>query len=162
MKHKILFCLLLVFINSKKGFNTLHGKSKTLLSLSSEHLESDYCESSTKDQFLAVIIPKEKFQCCFANNKILGSEFCIQLSKNIGIIASNFNIKEFKAYVLEELGYIRYKYEEGEEYDEPFKIDVNYECSYGNICLNIEHIFTEKEKSIIKNENHFLNLKNLK
>ena len=61
MNYKILICLLLVFVNSKKEFNTPSKKVKILLGLSSgplkEDNESECCTSETKEQYLTETIP---------------------------------------------------------------------------------------------------------
>ena len=52
MNYKILFCLLLVSVGSKKEFNTPIEKTKTLLGFSSESLKEDdisgYCSLKLK------------------------------------------------------------------------------------------------------------------
>ena len=70
MKLTIIFCFLLVLINSKQEFEPLFAKAKSFLqnSYSSDSLKAnEYCKSETKDECLAETIPNEYAQYCHIN-----------------------------------------------------------------------------------------------
>ena len=168
MNYKILICLLLVFVNSKKEINSPSGKIKTLLGISSGNLKEDnqteYCNSITKDQCLAETIPFEGSQCCLTILKDFENlRFCQSLPKEIESYGSVLKMNEYKTMAKENDGYEFYKI--NKDAGEKTISQVNYliKCSNGEVEYSMGgYTLTEKDKSIFTNEKHCLKLKELK
>ena len=168
MNYKILICLLLVFVNSKKEINSPSGKIKTLLGISSGNLkevsETEYCTSETEDQCLAETIPVAGSQCCFMSLKNFESMgACSAFPTEIESFAPLFKMNEYKAIEKEETGYEIY--EGDKDAGEQTIPQANYllKCSDGEAELSVGgYTLTEKDKSIFTNEKHCLKLKQLK
>ena len=159
MKLTIIFCFLLVLINSKQEFEPLFAKAKSFLqnSYSSDSLKAnEYCKSETKDECLAETIPNEYAQCCYINAIAPDGnyDYCSFYLKDIKGFENILNTKAYKAYLRETNG-LQY---EGEN----VKYETTMNCNNGKLTINNDYEYNEDEKKILTSKKHCLDKYNSK
>lgn len=157
MKYIIFFCLLFVFIYSRKEFKHKFSFENSLTSKSYDtNIKKSKCDADTKDECKALKNPDEDEICCYFERKINGEtdyEDCEDFPTNIDKRAEIVNSKEYKAYYREEKGYRIYVEEEDLD-----KIEEKITCKKGVYSAVFENNFSETEKKNLKDENHCLNI----
>ena len=164
MKYTIIICLLFVFTNSLKEFNNKFSKEESLLRHNygssiedSEEEEDSVCDAETKDKCKALPITKDNEICCYyeiKDNDKTGKKKCESFPSDIGKKAEVFNLKEFYSYLRERNGYNIII----EGRDRPDKREEIVTCKKGVYRLVQDNVYSEKEKNILKDENHCLNI----
>ena len=158
MKYTIIICLLFVLSNSLKEFNNKFSKEKSLLrSNYGSNIEGPECNAETKDECKALEITEDDRVCCYdeiKNNDEIKSEKCRALPKVIDKIGKISNSKEMYSFNREKKGYKIIV--EGQEF--PEKEEEIVTCKNGVYRLVEDNVYSEKEKNVLEDENHCLNI----
>ena len=158
MKYTIIICLLFVLSNSLKEFNNKFSKEKSLLrSNYGSNIEGPECNAETKDKCKALNIIEDIRVCCYdeiKNNDEIKSEKCRALPKVIDKIGKISNSKEMYSFNREKKGYKIIV--EGQEF--PEKEEEIVTCKNGVYRFVEDNVYSEKEKNVLEDENHCLNI----
>ena len=159
MKYTIIFCLFIVFTNSRKEIKPKFSLENSLIRNSYDSfIKESVCKAETKDKCKALSNPEEDRVCCYMErivNDKTEEERCRAFPKDIDKRGELVKTKEYKAYKKEEFGYRIYAEEEEDFHD---KIEEKITCKKGVYSLVEEDNFSEKEKNNLKDENHCLNI----
>ena len=156
MKYTIIFCILLVLINSKKE---IKPKFSLLKGLKDDDFSSDSsCEADTKDKCKNLPIPEEDEQCCYVEYKIDGTsaqKICNDFPNDFVEIGDIYEMKEYRAAAREELGYGSVS--DGDEI--PYKkVEQKITCKDNAFTLALDTNFSDKEKKIFEDKKHCLHI----
>ena len=159
MKYTIIICLLFVLSNSLKEFNNKFSKEKSLLRENNGlNIEDSVCHAKTKDKCKALPITEDNGVCCYFEEKIndkIVEERCDSFPFDIDKRGEMINLKEFYSFNRELNGYKIII--EGQE-DFPEKSEEIIICKKGVYRLVEDNVYSEKEKNVLEDENHCLNI----
>ena len=159
MKYTIIICLLFVLSNSLKEFSNKFSKEKSLLRENNGlNIEDSVCDAETKDKCKVLPIIEDNGVCCYFEEKIndkIVEERCDSFPFDIDKRGEMINLKEYYSFNRELNGYKIII--EGQE-DFPEKKEEIVTCKKGVYRLVEDNVYSEKEKNILKDENHCLNI----
>ena len=161
MKYTIIICFLFVLSNSLKEFNNKFSKEKSLLrhnyGLNIEDSENSPCNAETKDKCKVLPFTENNEVCCYVEEKIndtIVSEYCDEFPNDIDKHGEIANSKEFYSFNRELIGYKIIV--EGEEF--PEKEEGIVTCKNSVYRVVYDNVYNEKEKNVLENKNHCLNI----
>ena len=157
MKSSIIFFFLFALINSKKEFKSLIENVNNIIN------EDFMCKEGQNDEetCLNTLLPTELIECCYLSAYI--GEFnissaCSPIVPNAIKVIKNLEILPvFKAAEKETLGFIKYNHIQPGQEEELDPITLKMQCRNDEMAIK-EEKYTTKEKQVLTNENHCLNL----
>ena len=158
MKYIILFCLLFSLTNCVKEFKPKFSNEKSLIMNNYDsNTQESICVAETKNECKALPNPDKDNICCYFERKIndeMDNEYCSYFPYDVDKLGYMFKLKEYKAIQREEIGHDMVV--DGENY--PQKAEETVTCKKGVYSRVIEANFNEKEKNILKDKNHCVNI----